>query len=86
MAKKPIGKIILIIALGAIIGSLLGQLLSLVLPEGVVKEVFIRSGDFGFSAATLELGFIALTIGFKIRVTIAGIIGVAIAIYMLRWY
>ena len=86
MAKKPIGKVILVIALGAIIGSLLGQLLSLALPEGVVKEVFVRSGDFGFSPATLELGFLALTVGFKIRVTIAGIIGVFIAIYMLRWY
>jgi len=86
MARKPIGKVILMIVLGAMIGSLIGQLIGLVIPEGVVRDFFLKSANLEFGPAPLSLGFFSITFGFKIILNIAGLIGIAIAIYILRWY
>ncbi len=86
MARKPIGKIILMIVLGAMIGSLVGLLIGLVIPAGVVKDFFLKSANLELGPSTLNLGFFAITFGFKIILNIAGLIGIAIAVYILRWY
>ncbi|MCH8285758.1 DUF4321 domain-containing protein [candidate division KSB1 bacterium] len=77
--------LVLIIILGALIGTVIGQI-ALLLPEGVVKEFFVRSVTSGFSPATLDLNVFSLTIGFTFNLNISGVIGIAIAVYMLRWY
>jgi len=85
--KRPIGIIILFIFLGAIIGSALGELIALLLPEGVVvKEFFLRSAHIGFAPVTINLGFITLTVGFQFILNVIGIVGIAFAAYLLRWY
>ncbi len=86
MARKPIARVVLIIILGAMIGSLFGQLLALVLPEGVVREFFLREAIFSLGPGTLGIGFFDITLGFKIIFNVTGFIGVVVAIYMLRWY
>ena len=86
MARKSIGQVVLIIILGAMIGSLLGQLIGLIIPEGVVKDFFLKSADLEVGPAPLSVGFFAVTFGFKIILNIAGLLGVGIAIYILRWY
>ena len=77
--------LVLIIILGALIGTVIGQI-ALLLPEGVVKEFFVRSVTSGFDPATLDLNVFSLTIGFTFNLNISGVIGIAIAVYMLRWY
>lgn len=77
--------LVLIIILGALIGTVIGQI-TLLLPEGVVKEFFVRSVTSGFGPATLDLNVFSLTIGFTFNLNISGVIGIAIAVYMLRWY
>ncbi len=84
--RKSFGKMLLVILLGALFGTLLGHLLGLILPEGVVKEFFLRSWDPQFGPATLDLNLFSLTFGFTLKVNAVGVIGVAIAIYVLRWY
>lgn len=86
MARKPIGRVILILVLGLMIGSLFGQLIGLVLPEGVVKEFFLRHATFEVGPAPISIGFLAFTFGFKIILNIVGFIGIIVAIYLLRWY
>ncbi|MCH9007216.1 DUF4321 domain-containing protein [candidate division KSB1 bacterium] len=86
MAKKPIGKVVLVIVMGAMIGSLLGQVLGLVLPEGVVRDFFLRSAELNVGPTPISVGFLGLTLGFSFTLNIIGLLGIAIAAYILRWY
>jgi len=86
MSRKPIGRVVLVIVMGALIGSLTGQLISLVLPEGVVKDFFLKSAPLAIGPAQVDIGFLGFTFGLSINFNIAGLIGVAVAIYLFRWY
>jgi hypothetical protein len=74
------------ILVGMLIGSAVGEVLSLVLPDGVVKEFFLRSVSFGLSPFTIDLVLITLTFGLTLTLNIVGVIGIIIAVYILRWY
>lgn len=86
MRKISIRILILFLFLGAIIGSALGKLIALVLPDGVVKQFFIRSATIGFTPVTVNLGFINFTLGFEFILNVIGVVGVGFAAYLLRWY
>ena len=86
MKKKRLGIILVILFFGMLIGSALGKLIAYVVPEGVVKEFFLKSITAGFDPVTFNIGFLKLTFGFSFIINIIGIIGLAMAAYMLRWY
>ncbi len=86
MTKRSIGHIILVIVLGAMIGTLLGELIAMLLPAGVVKEFFLRSASFAVGPGTLDVRLFSITLGFTVKLNIVGLFGVGIAIYLLRWY
>ncbi|HEX9653292.1 MAG TPA: DUF4321 domain-containing protein [bacterium] len=86
MATHSFGRVVLVIVLGAMIGTLFGKLVGLVLPEGVVKEFFLKDASFGVGPADIDVGLFAITLGFKITLNIVGLLGVSLAIYLLRWY
>jgi hypothetical protein len=77
--------LVLIIILGALIGTVIGQI-AIFLPDGVVKEFFLRSVTSGLDPSTLDLNIFSLTIGFTFNLNISGVIGIGFAVYMLRWY
>ena len=85
MRKRRFGFIVLILLLGGLVGAALGQVLSLILPEGVVKDFFLRSVTFGFSPTTLNLVILTLTLGFSFKINIIGVIGIILLAYLLRW-
>ena len=85
MRKKSIGWILVIILLGALIGTTLGEVLALILPQGVVKDFFLRSAEFGVGPATLNLVILTFTLGFSIKLNVISVIGIGIAAYLLRW-
>ena len=85
MRNVRIRFLVLYIILGAVLGSLLGEIAQL-LPAGVVKEFFLRSVSAGFDPIFLNLKLFTVTFGFTFTLNIAGVIGVAAVVYMLRWY
>ena len=85
MRKKSIGWILVIILLGALIGTTLGEVLALILPQGVVKDFFLRSAEFSVGPATLNLVILTFTFGFSIKMNVISVIGIGIAAYLLRW-
>lgn len=86
MRKISLGILILFLFLGAIIGSALGKLIAFILPDGVVKQFFLRSATIGFDPVTINLGFISFTFGFEFILNVIGVVGIAFAAYLLRWY
>lgn len=86
MRGRSFGFILLILILGAIIGTALGELIGFLLPEGVVEQFFLRSALFGFEPFTVNLEVFTFTVGFTFKLNIVGIIGIAFTAYILRWY
>jgi len=84
--KKSLGAVLLILIFGALIGSTLGEVIGLVLPDGVIKDFFIKSINLGFEAGTLNLEVFSITFGFSIKLNIISILGMALAAHILRWY
>ena len=86
MSRKPTGQILLVIIIGAMLGTLLGELIGLILPAGVVQDFFLKSASFGAGPTTFDVKLLSLTIGFTIKLNIVGVIGIAVALYLFRWY
>lgn len=85
MKKKSFWFILLVIFVGAIIGSAFGEFLAFVLPDGVVKQALIKSAIASIGPGTLDIVVFSITIGFSITVNFVGVIGILIAAYILRW-
>ena len=85
MRKRNIGFIIFIIIIGALVGSALGEIIAFIIPSGVVKEFFLKSVTASVGPGTLDLILLKFTLGFAIKLNIAGVLGVFIAAYILRW-
>ncbi|HNR66803.1 MAG TPA: DUF4321 domain-containing protein [bacterium] len=81
-----LGWILLAILLGGLMGSALGKGIGLLIPDGVVKDFFLLSIDFGFDPFTLNLALIKLTLGLVVELNVIGVIGIILAAYILRWY
>jgi hypothetical protein len=70
--------LILLLLTSSIIGSVLGKAFSDVLP------ILNYGESVGFGPATLDLNVFTLTFGFSANLTVAGIIGIIIAIIAYR--
>jgi len=84
--KKGFGILLLIIFIGILIGSVVGEVLHLLLPDGTIKDFFGLGVEFGFETLTINLLIIKFTIGIMIKVNLIGILGIPIAAYIFRWY
>lgn len=86
MRRLKFGVLIFIIFLGLLMGSALGELIGFLLPDGVVKSFFLASIDAGIEPMEINLNIIKFTLGFMFKLNAVGILGIAIASYMLKWY
>lgn len=81
MSKKLSAIQILILVVGTVLGSFIAQLTS-----KVPFLSWLSFGDtFGISPFTLDLGFLSLTFGLSIEITIATILGLLLAILICKW-
>ncbi len=84
-AQRGIGLILLVVVAGLIVGSLLGELLGSVVPGGRAQELITRGPTIGLTPpATLDLHFLALTFGLRLKVNLVGVVGIVIAALTLR--
>ena len=85
MRKKSAAFIIFIIVIGAMIGTALGEVIGILVPEGVVKDFFLKSASASIGPGTLDIILLTLTLGFSFKINVMGVIGILIAAYALRW-
>jgi hypothetical protein len=84
-AQRGLGLIILVILAGLVIGSLLGELLGMVLPRGWGQDFFLRGPTIGLTTpAQLDLSFLSLTFGLAFKVNVVGVAGIVLAAVALR--
>ncbi|HHZ80335.1 MAG TPA: hypothetical protein EYN68_01860 [Candidatus Marinimicrobia bacterium] len=94
VSRRDLKVVILVLFAGAMIGTLFGDLIGFVLPEGVVKQFFLQSTEFSLGglvgtpndAISLDIGAIALILGLKIQLNFATIFGLAVSYYFLRYF
>ena len=84
--NKPILLAVYTLTLGAIVGTLIGEILGFILPEGVVKQFFLLSKTLSVGPGTLNIIMLQLTLGLSITLNVISLIGIAIAYYLLRWW
>jgi hypothetical protein len=85
-AGKSILKGFLIVVIGALLGTMVGELLGAYLPQGAVKNFFLKSITFGLEPASLNLHILVLTFGLLLKinvVTVIGIIGAGLLLFRL---
>lgn len=91
MKNRSIKLIFFGLSAGAMIGTLIGNMLAFILPDGsAVKQFFLISYDFTFgsidSPHLIDLGVIILDFGFILKFNVCSIIGFGIAYYLLKYF
>jgi hypothetical protein len=74
------------LVLGILIGTAVGEGIALLLPDGVVKDFFLRAVTASVGPATVNLVAFSFTIGFSLKLNIMAVLGVIFATYLYRWY
>jgi hypothetical protein len=85
MRRKSFGYFLLVIVAGALIGTVLGEIIAFVIPDGVVKDFFLKSAIASLGPGTLNIIVLSFTLGFSIKLNITGVIGILLAAYAFRW-
>jgi len=84
--SRSLGLLFLWLLVGAVLGSLLGDLVALVLPAGVVRQFFLTSTRIGLGPVTLDLAVTSFTLAFSLTINVLGVAGILFAGYYFRWY
>jgi hypothetical protein len=73
--------------LGIVVGTVVGEVIGLLLPEGkVIRDVFVSSTDFHLGPLHLDLVVFSFTVGFSLRVNLMSAVGIFLVALVLRWY
>ena len=87
--NRQIWFIALVILFGCLIGTCMSLFIGEVIPDGVVKDFFLSNETIGWGEADgnwLDLYIIKLKAGFRFKVSIISIFGMASSWYLLRYF
>ncbi len=87
MAKKTDSVVVLlvILILGALIGSVIGEVVGALFPGGYVAAVFSKGVTPGLSPpAVLDLKVLTLTLGLTMKINLASLLGIVLALLVYR--
>jgi hypothetical protein len=85
--RRPLAVLALILFLGIVVGTVFGEVIGILLPEGkVIRDVFVNSTDLHVGPLHLDLVVFSFTLGFSLKVNLMSAIGVVLVSLLLRWY
>jgi hypothetical protein len=87
VAKKLDSVVVLlvIVILGALIGSVIGEVIAVLAPGGLLEKIFSRGVNPGISPpAVLDLKVLTLTFGLTVRINLASLLGIVLALLIYR--
>ncbi|HUP19848.1 MAG TPA: DUF4321 domain-containing protein [Gemmatimonadota bacterium] len=85
MHRKNIKLYTIVLTLGLLVGSFIGELLARFLPAGVARDFFTTSVAGAFGPVSMDLIAVGLTLGpLTLYVNLMSLVGVALAAYLYR--
>ncbi len=75
---------VMVVIVGALLGSFLGKLIGIVVPAGSIRNLFSTEIAAGLSPTTLDLRIIVLTIGCMFKFNVMSFVGIVGAAYIFR--
>jgi hypothetical protein len=77
--------LLVILLLGALIGSVIGEIVGALAPGGFVEAIFVKGINPGIAPpAVLDLKVLTLTLGVTMRINLASLLGIALALLIYR--
>lgn len=86
MSGKKLGYLTLILLVGLILGSAIGEVLGYFLPDSPVKKVFVLGFTYVLPPATLNLIVLSVTFGFSIKANVVSVLFVLLLAHLLKWF
>lgn len=85
MHRKNLKLYTVVLTLGLLLGSFVGELLARFLPAGVARDFFATSVAGAFGPISIDLIAIGLTLGpLTVHVNVMSLVGVALAAWLYR--
>jgi len=87
VAKKTesVVALVVILILGALIGSVMGEVIGALAPGGFIEAIFSKGIAPGITPpAVLDLRVVTLTVGATVRINLASVLGIALALLVHR--
>jgi len=87
VAKKvdSIAVLLVVLILGALIGSVIGEVIGTLAPGGYLEKVFSKGVNPGIAPpVVLDLKVITLTFGLTMKINLASLLGIVLALLIYR--
>jgi len=77
--------LIFFVLIGGLMGGVLGEILRLFSPEGLLKEIFLKGYSIGINPPlTVDLHLFTFTLGFTIMMNLFSLLGIIFGIYVYK--
>ncbi|MEE9138706.1 MAG: DUF4321 domain-containing protein [candidate division NC10 bacterium] len=77
----------MILILGALIGTALGELIAYLFRGGILERIFAQGITPGLQPpATLDLKILSLTFGFTVRINLSSLLGLLLGAYLYKQF
>ena len=85
MLKRTPWMLIFFVLIGGLMGGVLGEILRLFSPEGLLKEIFLKGYNIGINPPlTIDLHLFTFTLGFTIMMNLFSLLGIIFGIYVYK--
>ena len=85
MIKKTGGYLLLFIFIGGLLGSILGEILQVVSPQGTVQTIFGEALSLGLDPpVSVNLVLIKFTLGFLVKINLLSVLGMLLGAYLYK--
>ena len=85
MLKKSGGYLLLFIFIGGLLGSVLGEILQIVSPQGAVQNIFGEALSLGLDPpVTVNLVLLKFTLGFLVKINLLSVLGMLLGAYIYK--
>jgi hypothetical protein len=85
--RRPFAVVALVLFLGIIVGTVFGEVIGILLPEGkVIRDVFVNSTNLHVGPLHVDLVVFSFTFGFSLHLNLMSAVGIFVVALMLRWY
>lgn len=85
-ARRSLALVALLLFLGIVVGTVLGEAIGLILPEGkVLRDVFVNTVEYHAGPVHLDLVVFSVTFGFSLRANLMSVVGIFAVLLFLRY-